>query len=106
MCENYIVVYSWFFVENENENIFYGYYNFRCTTCDDSGVVCIAFSPTSDIIIVGTSDGHIHCFTTRPFCESTYCLLENAHDLGVSSVDFAAVSHMLNIGKNNFLFKH
>lgn len=69
------------------------------TTCDDSGVVCLAFSPSSDIVIAGTSDGHVHCFSTMPFSSSVLFLLENAHDLGVSSLDFAAISHMLNVGE-------
>lgn len=58
----------------------------------------MAFSPNSDLLVVGTSDGHIHCFPTEPFSSTPIYLLENAHDLGVSSLDFAATAHMANIG--------
>lgn len=68
------------------------------STCDDSGATCVAFSPKSDLMVVGTSDGHVHCFSSEPYSSTLACLLENAHDLGVSSLDFAATAHMAHIG--------
>ncbi|XP_073986233.1 WD repeat, SAM and U-box domain-containing protein 1-like isoform X2 [Rhodnius prolixus] len=60
---------------------------------DGEGVTCLAFSPQSDYILSGSADGHCRLYHLASTASNPVYTLDDAHDLGVTSMDFSEVPH-------------
>ncbi|KAK9504366.1 hypothetical protein O3M35_010714 [Rhynocoris fuscipes] len=60
---------------------------------DGEGVTCLAFSPQADYILSGSADGHCRLYYLGVPSSNPIYTLDNAHDLGVTSMDFSEISH-------------
>ncbi|XP_014240372.1 WD repeat, SAM and U-box domain-containing protein 1-like [Cimex lectularius] len=67
---------------------------------DNESLTGISFTPDSKYIMAGTGEGHCKLFSLMPTVTPIY-MLENAHDLGVSGMDFAETVHaqLINDGR-------
>ncbi|BES90673.1 WD domain, G-beta repeat [Nesidiocoris tenuis] len=74
---------------------------YRSDTCqqvatmkdDGEGVMCLAFSFDSNFLLVGSADGHARLYCLMPTSTSPVAVIENCHDLGVTSMDFSQYMH-------------
>uniref|UniRef100_A0A0A9WSG0 WD repeat, SAM and U-box domain-containing protein 1 n=2 Tax=Lygus hesperus TaxID=30085 RepID=A0A0A9WSG0_LYGHE len=60
---------------------------------DGDGIMCLGITFDSNFLLVGSTDGHARLYCLMPTSETPVGLIENCHDLGITSIDFSQTTH-------------